>query len=351
MDNDPNPEEIRRFAAIARERELQRRMRERELQNQRRESMQQHQQQQQQQSTTQNNMGEISEMRRLQEIRHRQYLENKEREDRERQIREDGERQIREERERLEREEREKHLREERERLEREERDKKEQEKREIHKLFFRELNNRRLQSNLVLINTLHLPPVYNINEILDKYIELCIIDNEQFSFYVGDAFNVLRSLELLYASPETEGKYDFIEFMKSNNIYWKVFNLEKISLNDIIMREINSIFFNYQEYVIENLNYLQYYLDLLRPAFNETIDSSIITDNYLPRHIKIIEILTPEQQNSFEINMFIADNIKNMDISDEDIFAEIVNKFFSQSGGYKKKFFKYINKNNKFTN
>jgi hypothetical protein len=359
--SNPDFNAVRKIAEEARKRKKQKEE-EQERQRQEQERQRQEQEQEQEQERQKKDRKKQDDIRMILAKKHQEYLDRpdikKEREERERKEKEEQERLEREERERLEREEREERERferEERERLEREERERFEREERErlekeerdrqkkTRHRFLRDLNLRRIGAGMTVISALQLPGFYNIGEILNKYIEFGIVDENQISFYIGDVHNILRSLELLYESPLTLRNYDFISFLRNNHIYWDYRLFERKPINDDMMRAINNIFLENRGN-IEVLRYLQYYLHTLNESLTGEINSSIIAGiagHYIPQHIRIVENLSDAQKNSFEINSFVAEKIFS-EMGDDEIFLLIIDKFLSQEGGYKKKFLKY---------
>jgi hypothetical protein len=345
-----NDEEIRRIAREESRRRAQRMERERASQQRQQPQNQELERGANQEQTQNPAMQEIARRRQAEYERHRQEQEDRERrerEERERREQEDRERREREEALRREREEAQRQEREERQRREREEMERQEQEQKNAMKeRFIRELN-RRLNKNIVEIN---LPEFYNTDLIMEPYVEFGLQDEGNFSFYVGDVYKIFKNLELLYASPRNRDNFDFIDFLITNGIFWNYMNLKEKILNESILATINRLYFrigiNANPFYFSII--IQYYLQYL--FMNEQMGGDIDTtelENILEKHINLYNALSEDQQNSYEINNYIAENLLNGKNEDE-ILDELIGRFFTQQGGrhqYKQKYMKYINK------
>jgi hypothetical protein len=206
---------------------------------------------------------------------------------------------------------------------------------------FFIELDRRRnRKTNIdVLKRTLN---SYDIQGLIDKYLNMSIYDPDNMSFYTGDLNNTLNTLELLYIT----GRYDFSLFMRQNNVTWHLESFEGISISTNVLHEINMLFQRFYDNPKGFCYIIQYYInDAINITSNDRPLDELI--NIIRQHMNILSNISPDKINSAKVNSFIGQQlIAGMD--PEEIFIMLFD-VIEQSGGKKNNFkLKYKKYNNK---
>lgn len=208
---------------------------------------------------------------------------------------------------------------------------------------FFDELDKRRKNKTSIqqLKNQI---TNYDIDALIDKYINMVSIDPEGTSFYLRDLNNTLNTLEFIYIT----GRWNYTQYMRINNILWHLETFETLSLSSNVFNEINELFKNTRHNQKDFSFVIQYYLDdIIQLVANDSSLDRLL--HYINQHNNLLSLVDPSKINSLNLNKFIANKLlsgENEDDIETQLF-DIIEQVGGKKINYKSKYIKYKSKKN----